>query len=198
MPSSNFKRFPLRFSNSKTSIPVHPSFKPNTTTMRPQLSRAQHLASRSTRCTPTKTIPRRSFAQTTRRRTTPHYEPPAPKDSKGNDARLSRFSKILGIAVGSAFAFGYSVYKHKNKTAAEAAGTAGGGVGPGNDGFVKYRLAAREDVSSTCAIFTLRPVLGGKGIGGSGEEEGKGKGGCAEMTRDPYSKYTLTLAYIPN
>jgi ferredoxin-NADP reductase len=144
--------------------------------MRPQLSRAQHLASRSTRCTPTKTIPRRSFAQTTRRRTTPHYEPPAPKDSKGNDARLSRFSKILGIAVGSAFAFGYSVYKHKNKTAAENAGAGGGGVGPGQDGFVKYRLAAREDVSSTCAIFTLRPVLGGKGIGGgSGEEEGKGK-----------------------
>lgn len=35
---------------------------------------------------------------------------------------------------------------------------------------MKYRLAAREDVSSTCAIFTLRPVLGGKGIGGSGEE----------------------------
>ncbi|GAB7332875.1 hypothetical protein MBLNU13_g04593t1 [Cladosporium sp. NU13] len=137
--------------------------------MRPQLSRAQRLASRSTRCTPTTITPKRAFAQTTRSRntpTTPHYEPPSPKDSKGNDARLSRFSKILGIAVGSAFAFGYSVYKHKNKTAAEAAG--GGGVGPGNDGFVKYRLAKREDVSSTCAIFTLRPVLGGKGLGVDG------------------------------
>lgn len=136
--------------------------------MRPQLSRAQKLASRSPKCTTTIT-PKRAFAQTTRSRktpTTPHYEPPAPKDSKGNDARLSRFSKILGIVVGSAFAFGYSVYKHKNKTAAEAA--ANGGVGPGNDGFVKYRLAKREDVSSTCAIFTLRPVLGGKGIGVDG------------------------------
>jgi len=33
---------------------------------------------------------------------------------------------------------------------------------------VKYRLAARQDVSSTCAIFTLRPVLGGKGLGVDG------------------------------
>ena len=136
--------------------------------MRPQLSRAQRLASRSPRQCTTIT-PKRAFAQTSRPRNnqTPHYEPPAPKDSKGNDARLSRFSKILGIAVGSAFAFGYSVYKHKNKTAAETAG-GGGGVGPGNDGFVKYRLAARQDVSSTCAIFTLRPVLGGKGLGVDG------------------------------
>jgi hypothetical protein len=130
--------------------------------MRSQLPRAQHLALRSTRCQPT--IHRRAFAQSLRPRnqppTTPHYEPPAPKDSKGNDARLSRFSKILGIAVGSAIAFGYSVYKHKNKSAT----TAAGGVGPGQDGFVKYRLAGREDVSSTCAIFTLRPVLGGKGV----------------------------------
>jgi len=130
--------------------------------MRPQLSRAQLLALRSPKCQ--LLAPRRSFAQAARQRnqppTTPHYEPPAAKDSKGNDARLSRFSKILGIAVGSAIAFGYSVYKHKNKSAAEAAG----GVGPGQDGFVKYRLAAREDVSSTCAIFTLRPVLGGKGV----------------------------------
>ncbi|KAM0701216.1 hypothetical protein Q7P35_011577 [Cladosporium inversicolor] len=145
--------------------------------MRPQLSRAQRLVSRPSQCK-TITAPKRAFTQTSRRRntpTTPHYEPPAPKDSKGNDARLSRFSKILGIAVGSAFAFGYSVYKHKNKPSAD--GTAGaGGVGPGQDGFVKYRLAAREDVSSTCAIFTLRPVLGGKGIGlGVGGEGGEGK-----------------------
>lgn len=141
--------------------------------MRPQLPRAQLLALRSTQCQRTIT-PRaaRSFAQSARLRnnqppTTPHYEPPAAKDSKGNDARLSRFSKILGIAVGSAIAFGYSVYKHKNKSADDAAG--GGGVGPGQDGFVKYRLAAREDVSSTCAIFTLRPVLGGKGVEWKGE-----------------------------
>lgn len=144
--------------------------------MRPQLSRAQRLALRPSQCTKT-TPSRRAFTQTARPRntpTTPHYEPPSPKDSKGNDARLSRFSKILGIAVGSAFAFGYSVYKHKNKTG-EASGAGGaGGVGPGNDGFVTYRLAAREDVSSTCAVFTLRPVLGGKGlgigIGGEGKE----------------------------
>jgi len=55
-------------------------------------------------------------------------------------------------------AFGYSVYKHKNKA------SAAGATGEGEDGFVKYRLAAREDISSTCAIFTLRPVLGSKGI----------------------------------
>lgn len=130
--------------------------------MRSQLTRAQLSALRSIQCRITH---RRTFAQCARLRnqppTTPHYEPPAPKDSKGNDLRLSRFSKILGIAVGSAIAFGYSVYKHKTK---EAAGT-GSGVGPGQDGFVKYRLAGREDVSSTCAVFTLRPaVLGAKGV----------------------------------
>jgi hypothetical protein len=115
----------------------------------------------------------RAFTQCARPRNQHHqpisYEPPAPKDSKGNDARLSRFSKILGIAVGSAIAFGYSVYKHKTGKSAAA----GGGVGPGQDGFVNYRLAAREDVSSTCAIFTLRPVLGGKGIGIGGGDEDK-------------------------
>lgn len=128
--------------------------------MRSQLPRAQTLASQTIRCRTT--LPRRTFAQSARPRNqpqTPHYEPPSPKDSKGNDARLSRFSKILGVSVGVAAAFGYSVYKHKNKSAAEAAS-----LGPGNDGFVKYRLAGREDVSSTCAIFTLRPVLGSKGV----------------------------------
>ena len=47
----------------------------------------------------------------------------------------------------------------------------------GEDGFVKYRLASREDVSSTCAIFTLRPVLGGKGLevekSGDGDADGQ-------------------------
>ena len=48
----------------------------------------------------------------------------------------------------------------------------------GEDGFVKYRLAGREDVSSTCAIFTLRPVLGGKGLevekeNGDGDVDGQ-------------------------
>ena len=132
--------------------------------MRTPTVRLQHIASQSRL---TAITYRRTFTQCARRRNQqPHiqYEPPAPKDSKGNDARLSRFSKILGIAVGSAFAFGYSVYKHKTgKTAAAAA------TGPGNDGFVKYRLAAREDVSSTCAIFTLRPILGGKSVGMNGE-----------------------------
>jgi hypothetical protein len=55
------------------------------------------------------------------------------------------------------------VYKHKSGAGGGgllgAAGGAGGG-GAGEDGFVKYRLAGREDVSSTCAIFTLR----GKGV----------------------------------
>jgi ferredoxin-NADP reductase len=135
--------------------------------MRSHLTRAQLLALRSTTRCHTIT-PKRAFAQSIRPRnnqppTTPHYEPPAPLDSKGNDVRLSRFSKILGIAVGSAIAFGYSVYKHKSKSAAAAAEA--GGLGPGQDGFLKYRLAGREDVSPTCAIFTLRPaVLGGKGV----------------------------------
>ena len=42
---------------------------------------------------------------------------------------------------------------------------------------MKYRLAGREDVSSTCAIFTLRPVLGGKGLeiekNGDGDADGQ-------------------------
>jgi hypothetical protein len=40
---------------------------------------------------------------------------------------------------------------------------------------VKYRLANREGVSSTCAVFTLRPVLGGKGVEISGESGGQEK-----------------------
>jgi hypothetical protein len=92
--------------------------------MRPPIARAQIIASRSA------LTPKRAFTQHARLRnqpiTAPHYEPPSPKDSKGNDARLSRFSKILGIAVGSAIAFAYSVYKHKTGKNAAAAG---GGVG---------------------------------------------------------------------
>jgi hypothetical protein len=159
----------LRPSPHKPAIP-NPNL--SNPTMRPPIARA-HLASPSPRSA---LKYRRAFTQCARPRNQHHqqpisYEPPAPKDSKGNDARLSRFSKILGISVGAAIAFGYSVYKHKTGKNAAAAG-----VGPGQDGFVKYRLASREDVSSTCAIFTLRPVLGGKGIGidgGDGERDGE-------------------------
>lgn len=130
--------------------------------MRPQVARAQKLASAPSRCLRPTTAPKRAFAHTARARQqqqVPHYEPPSPKDSKGNDARLSRFSKILGVSIGVAAAFGYSVYKHK-----KADGGAGGAASVGEDGFVKYRIAGREEVSSTCAIFTLRPVAGGKGV----------------------------------
>lgn len=167
---SSQKSNPTSQSEAARKSSLNPSILSKTSkpTMRPQhIARAQRLASRNLQCQITA---RRTFAQSARLRNqppiTPHYEPPAPKDSKGNDARLSRFSKILGIGVGCVIAFGYSVYKHKNKTAAEAAGAS-------EDGFVKYRLAAREDVSSTSAIFTLRPVLGGKGVDLGSEEGGK-------------------------
>jgi hypothetical protein len=143
--------------------------------MRLSIARAHLIASLPSKPLRSAITSRRAFTLSTRPRNQQQpisYEPPAPKDSKGNDARLSRFSKILGIAVGSAIAFGYSVYKHKTGKSAAASG---GGVG--EDGFVKYRLAGREDVSSTCAIFTLRPVLGGKGLevekNGDGDADGQ-------------------------
>ncbi|KAM0721512.1 hypothetical protein Q7P37_002436 [Cladosporium fusiforme] len=134
--------------------------------MRPPLSRVQNLLAQTSQCQRlTARTTKRTLTQTTRLRNqpqVPHYEPPAPKDSKGNDARLSRFSKILGISIGCVVAFGYSTYKYKK---AKAAGTAGAGSEAGEDGFVKYRLSHREDVSSTCSIFTLHPaVTGSKGI----------------------------------
>lgn len=103
---------------------------------------------------------KRTLTQTTRLRNqqVPHYEPPSPKDSKGNDARLSRFSKILGVSIGLVAAFGYSTYKHKKS---KDAGAGGNGKDVGEDGFVKYRLANREDISSTCSIFTLMPLGAG-------------------------------------
>jgi len=134
--------------------------------MRPNIARAQMLAARTSQhCQRTATrTTTRSFVQTThlRNQQIPHYEPPSPKDSKGNDARLSRFSKILGVSIGLVVAFGYSTYKHKKKT---QDGTAGNGNEVGEDGFVKYRLAGREDISSTCSIFILRPLsANSKGI----------------------------------
>jgi hypothetical protein len=160
--------------------------------MRSQLSRAQLSALRSTRQRHLQRTHNRAFAQSVRLRkqppTTPHYEPPPPKDSKGNDARLSRFSKILGVAIGGAVAFGYSVYKHKAKTAA-AAGAAG------EDGFVKYRLAGREDVSSTCAIFTLRPVLGGKGV--DVKAEGSEKAIQSVLFKQPQLQIARAYTLLP-
>jgi hypothetical protein len=162
--------------------------------MRSQLSRAQLSALRSTRqCQ----IHRRAFAQNVRQRnqppTTPHYEPPAPKDSKGNDARLSRFSKILGVAIGAGVAFGYSVYKHKAKTATAAAGGAAG-----EDGFVKYRLAGREDVSATCAIFTLRPGVGGRGIELKGKDgDGNGRAIQSVLFKQPQLQIARAYTLLP-
>ena len=86
------------------------------------------------------------------------------------------------------------MYKHKNKTAAEAAGAAGG-IGPGNDGFVKYRLAGREDVSSTCAIFTLRPVLGGKGVEWRGE--GKERAIQSVLFKQPQLQIARAYTLLP-
>jgi hypothetical protein len=161
--------------------------------MRTHIARARTLASRSSRSI---IASRRAFTQCARLRNQPftppkpHYEPPAPKDSKGNDARLSRFSKILGIAVGSAIAFGYSVYKHKTGKSAAAAG------GAGEDGFVKYRLAAREDVSSTCAIFTLRPVLGGKGV--ETHEEGTERAIKSVLFKQPQLQIARAYTLLPS
>lgn len=127
--------------------------------MRPYIARAQTAAARTSRhqlhaLSRTSPASKRTFAQTTRlRNQVPHYEPPTAKDSKGNDARLSRFSKILGVSIGLVVAFGYSTYKHKQKSK-DAAGSGSESA----DGFVKYRLSQREDISSTCSIFTLRPL----------------------------------------
>lgn len=129
--------------------------------MRPHNLRPHAIAARSIARRNITAAPRRTFAQTTRSRNsqTPHYEPPAPKDSKGNDARLSRFSKILGVTIGVMGAFGYSVYKHKKgQNPAAGAGAAS------EDGFVKYRLVGRQDLSSTCSIFSVKPAAGTKGV----------------------------------
>jgi hypothetical protein len=128
--------------------------------MRSQLSRAHLSALKASRCQIQTTL-KRAFAHRARlRNTTPHYEPPSPKDSKGNDARLSRFSKLLGVGVGVAIAFGYSIYKH-NKSKSSPNGSSAATTA---DGFAKYRLASRQDISSTSAIFTLRPLLGSAGL----------------------------------
>ncbi|OQN98683.1 hypothetical protein B0A48_15349 [Cryoendolithus antarcticus] len=93
--------------------------------------------------------PRRSLQQ-------PRYEPPKPppKDAKGNDPRLARFAKVFGIFIGISIAFAYRAVKGtkgESKTSVSA------------DGFVKYHLVGREQVSSTSSIFTLR-VAGTTGL----------------------------------
>jgi len=134
---------------------------PTSFAMRSRIVSAPAVATRSVRYQATS---RRTFTQCARLREappqTPRYEPPTPqKDSKGNDPRLSRFAKIFGVGAGILIAFGYRAVKGpKEGTASDKSA----------DGFLKYRLTGREDVSSTTAIFTLKPV--GAGINMTGED----------------------------
>lgn len=129
--------------------------------MRSRVVRAPVVASRCIQFQPGS---RRAFAQCARLREappqTPRYEPPTPqKDSKGNDPRLSRFAKIFGVGIGILVAFGYRAVKGPKE------------AGPSDksaDGFLTYRLTGREDVSSTSAIFTLKPVTTGIDVNAEG------------------------------
>lgn len=132
---------------------------PSSSAMRARIVRAATVAPRSGRCQVTG---RRAFTQCARLREappqTPRYEPPTPqKDSKGNDPRLSRFAKIFGVGIGILVAFGYRAVKGPKD---------GGSSNKSADGFLKYRLTGREDVSSTTAIFTLKPITAGINLKG--------------------------------
>ncbi|KAK6438955.1 hypothetical protein LTR95_004839 [Oleoguttula sp. CCFEE 5521] len=102
--------------------------------MRPQALRPLQDALRSSKCI---------------RTSRPRYEPPKspPKDAKGNDPRLARFAKVFGIFIGIAIAFAYRAVKGTKDESKKSVST---------DGFVKFHLVGREQVSSTSSIFTLR------------------------------------------
>lgn len=69
-------------------------------------------------------------------------EPPAPKAS----AR----SKLIAVFVGGGLAFAYAAYKRRHASIGEKA--------KASDGFATFTLADKEAVSSTCSIFTLKPL----------------------------------------
>nr|OQO23921.1 hypothetical protein B0A51_07311 [Rachicladosporium sp. CCFEE 5018] len=118
--------------------------------MRPQALRPLQTSLRSSGCVQASRVCQRCISQVPHRLSQqPRYEPPKapPKGAKGNDPRLARFAKVFGIFIGISIAFAYRAVKgtkDESKTSVSA------------DGFVKYHLVGREQVSSTSSIFTLR------------------------------------------
>ncbi|KAK6418591.1 hypothetical protein LTR95_017179 [Oleoguttula sp. CCFEE 5521] len=118
--------------------------------MRPQSLQPLRTCLRPSKPVRTSRVYQRRISQASSRPSQqPRYEPPKPppKDAKGNDPRLARFAKVFGIFIGISIAFAYRAVKgtkDESKTSVSA------------DGFVKYHLVGREQVSSTSSIFTLR------------------------------------------
>lgn len=62
-------------------------------------------------------------------------------------------SKLWAFGIGGSLALGYAAYKRSQQPQSK----------PGSiDGFTKYTLLDKDDISSTCSIFTIAPLTGQK------------------------------------
>jgi hypothetical protein len=107
------------------------------------------------------------------------------KDAKANDPRLSKFAKIFGVFIGIAAAFAFRAVvgtKDAKKKSTSA------------DGFTKYRLTGREELSTTSSIFSLRPI---SGSGLSFDEESLRRAITSIQIKQPQLQIARSYTLLP-
>ncbi|QIX01383.1 hypothetical protein AMS68_006900 [Peltaster fructicola] len=92
---------------------------------------------------------RRCFTQQHRYRNDDvKYEAPGP--AEGPKPKATVRSRATAVLVGAGIALAYAAYKRRHASIGEKP--------KASDGFAKFTLVDKEAVSSTCSIFTLKPV----------------------------------------